>query len=76
MQLIYLNLYTAGSPFLFSVKGPSPPDPTKVKVHGPGVEHGILADFESKFFVDTEGAGAGNLSVKMRGPKGKPQRSV
>ena len=61
----------AGSPYTFIVKGPNPPDPSKVSVTGPGVEHGILANFESRFFVDTEGAGAGNLSVKMRGPKGQ-----
>ena len=42
-----------------------------VRVRGPGVEHGILPNFQSKFYVDTEGAGAGNLSVKMRGPKGR-----
>ena len=51
--------------------GPAPPDPNKVRVRGPGIEHGILASFQSRFFVDTEGAGAGNLSIKMRGPKGK-----
>ena len=53
------------------MNGPLPPDPNKVLVHGPGVEHGILPTFESKFYVETEGAGAGNLSVKMRGPRGE-----
>lgn len=60
-----------GSPFEFNVSGPAPPDPSKVRVRGPGVANGILANFQSRFFVDTEGAGAGNLSVKMRGPKGE-----
>lgn len=57
-----------GSPFALSVS--SPPDPSKVRVYGPGVEHGILSKFKSDFSVDTQGAGAGQLTVRVRGPKG------
>ena len=46
------------------------PDPEKVKVYGPGVEHGVLAMYQSRFICDTRGAGAGQLTVRIRGPKG------
>lgn len=46
------------------------PDATKVRVHGPGIEHGVLATFQSRFLCDTRGAGAGQLTVRVRGPKG------
>ena len=58
----------SGSPFVFKVT--SKPDASKVRVHGPGVEHGILATYLSKFHVETRGAGAGQLTVRIRGPKG------
>ena len=47
------------------------PDPSKVRVYGPGVEHGVLAMYQSRFICDTRGAGAGQLTVRIRGPKGK-----
>lgn len=46
------------------------PDASKVKVIGPGVEHGVLPIFQSHFVCDTRGAGAGQLTVRIRGPKG------
>jgi len=57
-----------GSPFTLRVMGA--PDATKVRVHGPGIEHGVLATFQSRFLCDTRGAGAGQLTVRVRGPKG------
>lgn len=57
-----------GSPFNLRVMGA--PDATKVRVHGPGIEHGVLATFQSRFLCDTRGAGAGQLTVRVRGPKG------
>lgn len=39
-------------------------------MYGPGVEHGVLATFQSRFICDTRGAGAGQLTVRVRGPKG------
>ena len=59
----------AGSPFSFKVA--AMPDASKVRVSGPGVEHGILATFQSRFVVETRGAGAGQLTVRVRGPKGQ-----
>ena len=35
-----------------------------------GVEHGVLAMYQSRFICDTRGAGAGQLTVRIRGPKG------
>lgn len=57
-----------GSPFLLRVG--EPPDATQVKVWGPGIKDGILNSFESNFLVETQGAGVGQLSIKMKGPKG------
>jgi hypothetical protein len=71
---LYLFLYlfkgqpVNGSPFNLRVMGA--PDATKVRVHGPGIEHGVLATFQSRFLCDTRGAGAGQLTVRVRGPKG------
>lgn len=42
----------------------------KVRVYDPGIEHGVLATFQSRFICDTRGAGAGQLTVRVRGPKG------
>lgn len=42
----------------------------QVRVYGPGVEAGVLATFQSRFICDTRGAGAGQLTVRVRGPKG------
>lgn len=58
-----------GSPFILRVSGA--PDPSKVRVYGPGIEHGVLAMFQSRFICDTRGAGAGQLTVRVRGPKGE-----
>lgn len=58
-----------GSPFKFFVG--DPPDPKQVRVYGPGIEDGLLSNYESKFIVETFGAGSGQLAVKIRGPRGK-----
>ncbi|VDK81997.1 unnamed protein product [Litomosoides sigmodontis] len=64
----YSNEQVPGSPFTFNVS--YPPDASKVRVYGPGIEHGILSTFKSNFIVETKGAGAGQLTVRVRGPKG------
>jgi len=46
-------------------------DASKVRIHGPGIMDGILAVYQSHFVVDTHGAGAGELTVKIRGPRGE-----
>lgn len=45
-------------------------DASKVRVYGPGVMDGILATYQSHFTVNTRGAGAGELTIKIRGPRG------
>ncbi|KAL3990483.1 Filamin/ABP280 repeat family protein [Acanthocheilonema viteae] len=64
----YSDEQVPGSPFVFNVS--YPPDASKVRVYGPGIEHGILSTFKSNFVVETKGAGAGQLTVRVRGPKG------
>jgi len=56
-----------GSPFSLRIAGP--PDASKVRVYGPGVEPGVLSLYQSRFMCDTRGAGAGQLTVRIRGPK-------
>ncbi|XP_049948482.1 filamin-A [Schistocerca serialis cubense] len=68
LTIKYGGEHVAGSPFTLRVAGA--PDATKVRVYGPGVEHGVLATFQSRFICDTRGAGAGQLTVRVRGPKG------
>lgn len=58
----------AGSPFTMKICGA--PDASKVRVYGPGIEAGVLALYQSRFVCDTKGAGAGQLTVRIRGPKG------
>ncbi|XP_055347084.1 filamin-A-like [Paramacrobiotus metropolitanus] len=57
-----------GSPFAIKIAGT--PDPSKVRVYGPGVNHDVLASYQSRFMCETKGAGAGQLTVRVRGPKG------
>ena len=66
--LLTYGILPTGSPFVLKVSGA--PDASKVRVSGPGIEHGILAMFQSRFIVETRGAGAGQLTVRIRGPKG------
>ncbi|KAK3096080.1 hypothetical protein FSP39_022879 [Pinctada imbricata] len=69
LNIRYGGDHVMGSPYAIDIKtqrGPNYP----VKVYGPGVEDGILPDFESHFMVDARGAGAGELHVSIMGPKG------
>ncbi|XP_035712922.1 filamin-A isoform X3 [Folsomia candida] len=68
LAIKYSGDHVPGSPFNLKVVGL--PDASKVKVYGPGIEHGVLATFQSRFICDTRGAGAGQLTVRVRGPKG------
>jgi filamin len=68
LQVKYNDEHVPGSPFVIRVAGP--PDANKVRVFGPGICHGVLNKFESRFICETKEAGAGQLSVKVRGPKG------
>ncbi|KAL4219915.1 hypothetical protein ACF0H5_020327 [Mactra antiquata] len=68
LEVLYDGEHIPDSPFRIPIG--EPPDPRKVKVYGPGIEPGVIQKFESKFIVETFGAGAGQLSVRIRGPRG------
>lgn len=68
LQIKYNDEHVPGSPFIVRISGP--PDASKVRVIGPGICHGVLDKFKSKFVCETRGAGAGQLTVRIRGPKG------
>ena len=54
-----------GSPF--HIEAQLPPDPTKVKAHGPGLARGEVGE-ASPFKIDTRGAGNGSLGLTVEGP--------
>ncbi|KAK6194796.1 hypothetical protein SNE40_000352 [Patella caerulea] len=56
-----------GSPFVIRIV--EPPDASKVRAFGPGIENGLISNYQSRFLVETQGAGAGKLAVRIRGPK-------
>eukprot|EP00118_Oscarella_pearsei_P005089 m.22748 g.22748 ORF g.22748 m.22748 type:complete len:766 (+) comp28394_c0_seq1:137-2434(+) len=56
-----------GSPFLVVVR--SPPDTSKVRAEGPGLQNGRVGD-PGTFTIQTEDAGTGHLDVRVVGPKG------
>uniref|UniRef100_A0A0K0EUB1 Jitterbug (inferred by orthology to a D. melanogaster protein) n=1 Tax=Strongyloides venezuelensis TaxID=75913 RepID=A0A0K0EUB1_STRVS len=68
LSIKYDDQHVPGSPLSFNVS--LPPDASKVKVYGSGIQHGILNNYKSDFIVETKGAGAGQLTVRVRGPKG------
>ena len=68
LSIKYGGEHVVGSPFALKIY--SAPDASKVKVIGPGIEHGVLPIYQSHFVCDTRGAGAGQLTVRIRGPKG------
>lgn len=68
LSIRYAGQHVPDSPFELQVS--NAPDASKVKVHGPGVEHGVLPLYQSRFVCDTQGAGGGQLTVRIRGPKG------
>lgn len=68
LHLTYDDQPVIGSPF--SIKVVAAPDASQVQVCGEGIQHGILATFNSDFTVNTSGAGPGQLTVKVRAKKG------
>ncbi|XP_070349739.1 filamin-B isoform X4 [Equus asinus] len=54
-----------GSPY--AVEASLPPDPSKVKAHGPGLEGGLVGK-PAEFTIDTKGAGTGGLGLTVEGP--------
>ncbi|KAM9758898.1 filamin-B-like isoform 2-T2 [Menidia menidia] len=54
-----------GSPF--PMEAHLPPDPSKVKASGPGLEGGLVGN-PAEFSIDTKGAGTGGLGLTVEGP--------
>ncbi|XP_076447622.1 filamin-A-like isoform X2 [Babylonia areolata] len=54
----------------FRVNAVEPSDPTKVKVHGPGVKDGIKTMSPTNFTVDCKQAGAGDVAIGLTDPRG------
>ena len=69
LQIKYNDEHVPNSPFLIRIN--AVPDASKVRVVGTGVNHGVLKKFKSSFACETDGAGSGQLTVRIRGPKSK-----
>jgi len=65
IDVLYDGQLVPGSPWL--VEAAAPPDPTKVRVYGPGLHSGVVKD-PAPFTIDTRGAGAGGLGLTVEGP--------
>ncbi|XP_061423004.1 filamin-A-like [Lethenteron reissneri] len=52
----------------FSLEAALPPDPSKVRVSGPGLQSGEVGR-PAQFSVDTRGAGEGGLGLTVEGPR-------
>lgn len=66
--MLYIWMFI-GSPYIVDIKAPERHG--RVRVWGPGIENGVLNNFQSNFWVDATGAGAGELRVRLMGPKGE-----
>uniref|UniRef100_A0A3Q3J7Y0 Calponin-homology (CH) domain-containing protein n=1 Tax=Monopterus albus TaxID=43700 RepID=A0A3Q3J7Y0_MONAL len=51
----------------FTVEGVMPPDPSKVRAYGPGLQGGVVGK-PAPFAIDTKGAGTGGLGLTVEGP--------
>ncbi|XP_041356835.1 filamin-C-like isoform X2 [Gigantopelta aegis] len=68
VEITYCGEHIHGSPYAIDIKASHVVG--DVKVWGPGIENGIIPGFQSHFWVDATGAGAGELRVRIMGPKG------
>ncbi|KAI8489735.1 hypothetical protein Bbelb_326410 [Branchiostoma belcheri] len=68
LEVVYDQKHAPGSPHVFEVGSKS--DYKRVKVFGPGLNNGMINYYRGNFLCDTRGAGEGDLSVRIQGPKG------
>ncbi|XP_052890939.1 filamin-A isoform X3 [Anopheles moucheti] len=67
----FADKHIPGSPFRVVVNESTRPE--KVKVYGPGIEHGQVCDgVPAQFFIDCGDAGPGKIAVKLSSSEGKP----
>jgi len=64
-----MNVCPTGSPFVIKVS--ASPDASLVVARGPGLSDGLLSTYDGQFSIETTGAGAGQLTIRVRGPKGR-----
>ncbi|RUS80145.1 hypothetical protein EGW08_012102, partial [Elysia chlorotica] len=69
VDILYEGVHIMGSPYAIDIKANNT-GLLPVKCWGPGIENGIIPNFHSTFWVETTGAGAGDLRVRIMGPKG------
>ena len=75
ISIMFNDSHIPGSPFqpIFELGT----DPSKCKVHGPGLrEHGVKVGDPGDFVIDTRDAGKGALDVVVNGPQGINQHSA
>uniref|UniRef100_A0A3Q2PCJ9 Filamin C n=1 Tax=Fundulus heteroclitus TaxID=8078 RepID=A0A3Q2PCJ9_FUNHE len=65
VDLSYDGNPVPGSPF--TVEAVMPPDPSKVRAYGPGLQGGLVGK-PAPFAIDTKGAGTGGLGLTVEGP--------
>uniref|UniRef100_A0A8D0GGW0 Filamin B n=1 Tax=Sphenodon punctatus TaxID=8508 RepID=A0A8D0GGW0_SPHPU len=65
VDVSYDGIPVIGSPY--TVEATLPPDPSKVKAHGPGLQGGLVGK-PAEFTIDTKGAGTGGLGLTVEGP--------
>ncbi|XP_050067857.1 filamin-A isoform X5 [Anopheles maculipalpis] len=67
----YADKHIPGSPFRVVVNESTRPE--KVKVYGPGIEHGqVYEGMPAQFFIDCGAAGPGKIGVTLSSSEGKP----
>lgn len=65
IDVLYDGQLIPGAPWL--IEAVMSPDPTKVRVYGPGLRSGVVKE-AAPFTIDTRGAGAGGLGLTVEGP--------
>ena len=65
IDVLYDGQLVPGAPWL--IEAVMSPDPTKVRVYGPGLRSGVVKE-AAPFTIDTRGAGAGGLGLTVEGP--------
>ncbi|XP_063072251.1 filamin-B isoform X2 [Engraulis encrasicolus] len=65
IEVCYDGHPVPGSPY--PVEAQLPPDPSKVKAFGPGLQGGFIGN-PAEFTIDTKGAGTGGLGLTVEGP--------
>lgn len=75
MTIRFADKHIPGSPFKVVVE--ESVNPQKVKIYGPGIEHGEVREgVPTHFLIDCQDAGPGKVSVKLNSSDGKQLDNV